>query len=160
MNVVRLVADGLTNRQIGERLFISRRTVETHVSHVFTKLDVSSHANVADASLLDEKSHATATRSRDPSRGVEVGTRSLTQRAFRPSEYLADPDHLVVRVLESPPLRVTLDEVGLRADPCGKPWCRRTERQDPTSSHTAQCRRGSRSSSPTSLLRTVLRLLA
>ncbi len=49
VNVVRLVADGLTNRQIGERLFISRRTVETHVSHVFTKLDVSSRANIASA---------------------------------------------------------------------------------------------------------------
>jgi DNA-binding CsgD family transcriptional regulator/tetratricopeptide (TPR) repeat protein len=49
VNVVRLVAEGLTNRQIGDRLFISRRTVETHVSHVFTKLDVSSRAHVASA---------------------------------------------------------------------------------------------------------------
>jgi DNA-binding CsgD family transcriptional regulator len=49
VNVVRLVAEGLTNRQIGERLFISRRTVETHVSHVFTKLDVSSRASIASA---------------------------------------------------------------------------------------------------------------
>jgi DNA-binding CsgD family transcriptional regulator len=45
--VVRLVTEGLTNRQVGERLFISRRTVETHVSHVFTKLDVHSRVELA-----------------------------------------------------------------------------------------------------------------
>ena len=38
--VAGLAADGLTNRQIGERLFISARTVETHLTHVFTKLGV------------------------------------------------------------------------------------------------------------------------
>ncbi len=38
--VSRLVADGLTNPEIGARLYISRRTVETHLSHVFTKLDL------------------------------------------------------------------------------------------------------------------------
>ncbi|MGH9184436.1 MAG: helix-turn-helix domain-containing protein, partial [Acidimicrobiales bacterium] len=40
--VVRLAREGLTNRQIGERLYISRRTVETHLSHVFAKLGFSS----------------------------------------------------------------------------------------------------------------------
>jgi class 3 adenylate cyclase/DNA-binding CsgD family transcriptional regulator len=37
-NVSRLVAEGLTNPEIGARLYISRRTVETHLSHVFQKL--------------------------------------------------------------------------------------------------------------------------
>jgi ATP/maltotriose-dependent transcriptional regulator MalT len=42
-----LVADGLTNPQIGGRLFVSRRTVQTHISHIFTKLDLSSRAQLA-----------------------------------------------------------------------------------------------------------------
>ncbi len=40
--VVRLVAEGLTNPEIGERLFISRRTVQAHLAHVFAKLEISS----------------------------------------------------------------------------------------------------------------------
>ena len=42
-----LVADGLSNPQIGERLFISRRTVQTHLVHVFAKLGISSRAQLA-----------------------------------------------------------------------------------------------------------------
>jgi DNA-binding CsgD family transcriptional regulator/tetratricopeptide (TPR) repeat protein len=45
--VTDLVAEGLTNPEIGSRLYISRRTVETHLSHVFAKLGVSSRAQVA-----------------------------------------------------------------------------------------------------------------
>ena len=45
--VAALVADGLTNPQIGERLFISRRTVQTHLMHVFAKLSISSRAHLA-----------------------------------------------------------------------------------------------------------------
>ena len=36
--VARLVADGLTNRDVAARLFLSVRTVEVHVNHVLTKL--------------------------------------------------------------------------------------------------------------------------
>ncbi len=46
-DVVRLTVEGLTNRQIGERLFISRRTVQTHLSHALTKLEVSSRVELA-----------------------------------------------------------------------------------------------------------------
>jgi len=45
--VVRLVAEGLTNRQVGERLFVSRRTVETHLGHVFQKLGLSTRVQLA-----------------------------------------------------------------------------------------------------------------
>jgi DNA-binding CsgD family transcriptional regulator len=45
--VVRLAVEGLTNAQIGERLFVSRRTVETHLSHVFGKVGVSSRVQLA-----------------------------------------------------------------------------------------------------------------
>jgi DNA-binding CsgD family transcriptional regulator/tetratricopeptide (TPR) repeat protein len=46
-DVVRLTVEGLTNRQIAERLFISRRTVQTHLSHALTKLQVSSRVELA-----------------------------------------------------------------------------------------------------------------
>ncbi len=38
--VAGLVAEGLTNRQIGERMFVSLATVKTHLAHIFTKLGV------------------------------------------------------------------------------------------------------------------------
>jgi ATP/maltotriose-dependent transcriptional regulator MalT len=41
LEVAKLAAEGLTNRQIGERLYVSQKTVETHLSHVFEKLGVS-----------------------------------------------------------------------------------------------------------------------
>ena len=47
LEVVRLATQGLTNVEIGQRLFISRRTVETHLSHVFGKLGVSSRVQLA-----------------------------------------------------------------------------------------------------------------
>ena len=40
--ILRLVADGLSNREIAERLFLSRYTVETHVKRIYRKLAVSS----------------------------------------------------------------------------------------------------------------------
>jgi DNA-binding CsgD family transcriptional regulator len=45
--IVDLVSEGLSNPQIGERLFVSRRTVQTHLAHVFSKLDISSRAQLA-----------------------------------------------------------------------------------------------------------------
>ena len=47
--VVELVAQGLANAEIGEKLFISRRTVQTHLSHAFSKLGVSNRAELAAA---------------------------------------------------------------------------------------------------------------
>jgi DNA-binding NarL/FixJ family response regulator len=40
LRVARLAADGQTNRQIAEALFVTQRTVETHLRHVFQKLDI------------------------------------------------------------------------------------------------------------------------
>jgi len=37
VEIVELVAEGLTNQEIAERLTISKRTVDNHVSNVFTK---------------------------------------------------------------------------------------------------------------------------
>ena len=47
--VVKLVADGLTNPQIGERLFVSRRTVQGHLGRIFRKLGVASRSELAAA---------------------------------------------------------------------------------------------------------------
>ena len=48
--MVRLLADGLTNREIAKRLFISEKTVSAHVAHIYSKLDV--HSRVAAAARV------------------------------------------------------------------------------------------------------------
>lgn len=45
--VPRLVADGLTNKEIGNRLFISQSTVATHVRSILNKLGFNSRAQIA-----------------------------------------------------------------------------------------------------------------
>ena len=45
--VARLVAQGLSNKQIGARLFISERTVESHVRGILNKLGFNSRAQIA-----------------------------------------------------------------------------------------------------------------
>jgi DNA-binding CsgD family transcriptional regulator len=47
LRVAGLVAKGLTNPQIGERMFIARGTVKADIAHIFTKLSVTSRAQLA-----------------------------------------------------------------------------------------------------------------
>jgi DNA-binding CsgD family transcriptional regulator len=47
LDVVRLVADGLANKEIAEKLFVSPRTVQAHLTHVYRKLGTSSRVQVA-----------------------------------------------------------------------------------------------------------------
>jgi DNA-binding CsgD family transcriptional regulator len=42
LGVAQLVADGLTNREIGTRLFMSHHTVDSHLRQIFRKLEISS----------------------------------------------------------------------------------------------------------------------
>ncbi|MGI9178054.1 MAG: response regulator transcription factor, partial [Pirellulales bacterium] len=46
LDVVRLLGDGLSNKEIAARLFISPRTAQTHLTHVYNKLDLSSRVQV------------------------------------------------------------------------------------------------------------------
>jgi DNA-binding NarL/FixJ family response regulator len=45
--VARLAADGLSNKQIGSRLFISERTVDSHVQNILNKIGFNSRAQIA-----------------------------------------------------------------------------------------------------------------
>lgn len=47
LEVVRLVARGLTNPQVAEQLFVTRATVKAHLGHIFPKLGVASRAELA-----------------------------------------------------------------------------------------------------------------
>jgi DNA-binding CsgD family transcriptional regulator/tetratricopeptide (TPR) repeat protein len=49
LQIVQMAADGLSNREIGQRLYLSHRTVESHLYRVFPKLAVSSRAQLATA---------------------------------------------------------------------------------------------------------------
>ena len=41
------MGDGLSNRQIAERLVISKRTVDAHIEHIYGKLGLSSRVQLA-----------------------------------------------------------------------------------------------------------------
>ena len=57
LEVLRMMALGLTNAEIGQRLYVSVRTVETHRSHIHQKLNVRNRAELVrrakEAGLLD-----------------------------------------------------------------------------------------------------------
>ncbi|HEX5167044.1 MAG TPA: helix-turn-helix transcriptional regulator, partial [Thermomicrobiales bacterium] len=45
IEVLRLIATAMSNRQIAETLFISPRTVERHIANIYLKLDIHSKAD-------------------------------------------------------------------------------------------------------------------
>jgi DNA-binding CsgD family transcriptional regulator len=57
-----LVAKGMTNRQVGELLFISRHTVDAHLRHIFRKLGINSRVGLAHLVALQTLTAETASR--------------------------------------------------------------------------------------------------
>jgi DNA-binding NarL/FixJ family response regulator len=47
LEIAELVRTGRTNREVAAELFLSQKTVETHLRHIFGKLGISSRASVA-----------------------------------------------------------------------------------------------------------------
>ena len=48
LRVAQMAADGMTNPEIAQSLVVSRKTVETHLRHVFQKLDIDRRTALAD----------------------------------------------------------------------------------------------------------------
>jgi DNA-binding CsgD family transcriptional regulator len=53
-DVVRLVSEGLTNKDIATKLFVSPRTVQTHLTHVYTKLGLTSRVQLVQEAACHE----------------------------------------------------------------------------------------------------------
>jgi DNA-binding CsgD family transcriptional regulator/tetratricopeptide (TPR) repeat protein len=58
LRVAQLVADGLTNPQVGERIFVSRHTIDFHLRQIFRKLEISSRVELTRLVLEHEAPHA------------------------------------------------------------------------------------------------------
>jgi len=76
--VARLVAQGRSNPEIGVELFLSRRTVQTHVSHIMTKLGVRSRSEIARETALHPRGGS------EPSEGSEVPSPAQSAERFPP----------------------------------------------------------------------------
>jgi len=55
LRVARLVAEGGTNRQIADRLFLSPHTVDSHIRHAFAKLGVTSRVELTRLALANDQ---------------------------------------------------------------------------------------------------------
>jgi DNA-binding NarL/FixJ family response regulator len=45
--IANLIGEGLTNREIASRLYVSERTAQNHVHHILTKLDLTNRSQIA-----------------------------------------------------------------------------------------------------------------
>ncbi len=56
-DVLRLLADGMKNREIGETLFVTENTVKTHIRGILTKLSLKNRTQAATYALLDSRAY-------------------------------------------------------------------------------------------------------
>jgi len=68
--IAALAAAGHTNREIAEQLYITLRTVETHLTHAFQKLQITTRAQLAD-SMTRAGTLTPATRDHQRPRGAQ-----------------------------------------------------------------------------------------
>lgn len=69
--VIELVQSGLSNADIGQRLLMSPRTVQTHLTHIFAKLALATRAELA----------AAATRRDQHTRAADDQAATVTERS-------------------------------------------------------------------------------
>ena len=100
MDVLALVADGLTNAQVAERLFLSARTVETHVASLLAKTGAARRAELrarAGTELRSRHGSRTAARGRAWSQTRHAGrppagSTPCTRTGARTTSWSSEPD--------------------------------------------------------------------
>ena len=80
--VARQVATGLSNPEVAEVLFVSRRTVESHVSHVLAKLGLRSRTELV--LFVARRAHELDERGHEVQPSSERGSRNLSQHSDGP----------------------------------------------------------------------------
>jgi DNA-binding NarL/FixJ family response regulator len=105
-NVLELVAEGLTNREIGQRLYLSEKTVKHHVSDILSKLGLARRAQAATFAVRLETERLGSSPRSPGSRagGGSVGARSTERTASVRAETLA-----VISTYREMPARAYLD---------------------------------------------------
>ncbi|MEA2619023.1 MAG: hypothetical protein QOE72_4806 [Chloroflexota bacterium] len=73
LRIAELAAQGLTNRQIAQHLFVTARTVEGHLTNVFTKLDVSTRIELSGALGTAATPHSDRVTTAEPRGHEPVG---------------------------------------------------------------------------------------
>ena len=78
LQIARLAAQGLSNREIGERMFLSHRTVGSHLYRIFPKLEITSRGQLRDALSRNPSWIEAAVENRNRTCGAQVGADPFT----------------------------------------------------------------------------------